>query len=375
MYDAFMRRDTSYEGIFFVGVKTTGIFCRPTCGARRPNRENIEFYPSAKDALLNGYRPCKVCNPLEPLGATPDYIRKIIDLVAANPSKKITDYELEKMNVEPNRVRRWFKSNHGLTFQGYQRMLRVNGALHKLKNGATVTEAAFENGYESLSGFSEAFRKIVGANPVEGKLVNVINIHRLTTPLGPMIAGATSEGICLLEFSDRRSFEFEIEDLRRLLKANLVYWENKHISRLEEQLNEFFDGKRKEFDIPLVTPGSRFQKSVWQQLISIPYGKTRSVRGSGDRDKQTESNQGCSKRERRQPNFDSHPLPPRHRKGREPHRLRRWTLAQEMAPRFREEDLGNHPQIINESAIANSIPPVSVGPFAPYHPCSIHRVI
>lgn len=276
MYDAFMRRDTSYEGIFFVGVKTTGIFCRPTCGARRPNRENIEFYPSAKDALLNGYRPCKVCNPLEPLGATPDYIRKIIDLVAANPSKKITDYELEKMNVEPNRVRRWFKSNHGLTFQGYQRMLRVNGALHKLKNGATVTEAAFENGYESLSGFSEAFRKIVGANPVEGKLVNVINIHRLTTPLGPMIAGATSEGICLLEFSDRRSFEFEIEDLRRLLKANLVYWENKHISRLEEQLNEFFDGKRKEFDIPLVTPGSRFQKSVWQQLISIPYGKTRS---------------------------------------------------------------------------------------------------
>ncbi|HQT92316.1 MAG TPA: methylated-DNA--[protein]-cysteine S-methyltransferase [Candidatus Kryptobacter bacterium] len=276
MYDAFMRRDRSYEGIFFVGVKTTGIFCRPTCGARRPKRENIEFYPSAKDALLNGYRPCKVCNPLEPVGAAPDYIRKIIDLVAANPSKKITDYDLVKMNVEPNRVRRWFKSNHGLTFQGYQRMLRVNGALHKLKDGASVTEAAFENGYDSLSGFSDAFRKIVGANPVEGKSVNVINIHRLTTPLGPMIAGATGEGICLLEFSDRRSFEFEIEDLRRLLKANLVYWENKHISKLEEQLKEYFDGKRKEFDIPLVTPGSKFQKSVWQQLMSIPYGKTRS---------------------------------------------------------------------------------------------------
>ncbi|HUI28894.1 MAG TPA: methylated-DNA--[protein]-cysteine S-methyltransferase [Candidatus Acidoferrales bacterium] len=276
MYEAFMKRDASYEGIFFVAVRTTGIFCRPTCRARRAKREHIEFYQTAKDALLNGYRPCKVCRPLELLGSTPDFIQKLIDRVAADPSKKITDYDLVKMKIEPSKVRRWFKTNHGLTFQGYQRMLRINSALHQIKNGESVTEAAFENGYDSLSGFSEAFRKIVGTNPNGAKYANVINIHRFVTPLGPMIAGATEEGICLLEFTERRMLESEFGDLRRKLKANFVYGINEHISNLETQMREYFEGKRKTFDVPLVTPGSEFQKSVWQQLTTIPYGHTRS---------------------------------------------------------------------------------------------------
>jgi len=276
MYDAFVRRDISYEGIFFVAVKTTGIFCRPTCRAKRPKRDNIEFFPTAKDALLNGYRPCKVCKPLELLGSTPDFIQKLIDRVTADPSKKITDYDLVKMKIEPSKVRRWFKANHGLTFQGYQRMLRINGAFHQIKNGESVTEAAFENGYDSLSGFSDAFKKIFGANPNNAKYINVINLHRFATPLGPMIAGATDEGICLLEFTERRMLESEFHDLRRKLKANFVYGTNKHISKLEEQVSEYFEGKRKMFDVSLVTSGSEFQKSVWRQLLTIPYGRTRS---------------------------------------------------------------------------------------------------
>lgn len=276
MYDAFLKRDISYEGIFFVAVKTTGIFCRPTCRARRPKRENVEFFQRAKDALLNGYRPCKICKPLELLGSTPDYIQKLIGRVAANPSEKITDHDLVKMKIEPSKVRRWFKANHGLTFQGYQRMLRINSALHQIRKGESVTETAFENGYDSLSGFTEAFKKIIGTNPNGAKFIDVINIHRLTTPLGPMIAGATGEGVCLLEFTERRMFEFELKELRRLLKANLVYGSNEHISRIERQLAEYFDGERKKFDVPLVTPGTKFQKSVWQQLTTIPYGRTRS---------------------------------------------------------------------------------------------------
>ena len=276
MYDAFVRRDGSYEGIFFVAVKTTGIFCRPTCRARRPKRENVEFYPSAREALLDGYRPCKICKPLESLGSAPDYIQELIDRVAANPSKKITDYDLVKMKIEPSKVRRWFKANHGLTFQSYQRMLRINGALHQIKNGESVTETAFENGFDSLSGFSDAFKKIVGTSPNGAKNVNVINIHRLTTPLGPMIAGATNEGVCLLEFSERRMLESEFKELGHKLNAHFVYGINEHILKLEKQLNEYFDGRRKEFDIQLVTPGSEFQKSVWRQLTTIPYGQTRS---------------------------------------------------------------------------------------------------
>ncbi len=276
MYAAFMRHDMSYEGIFFVGVKTTGIFCRPTCPAKRAKRENIEFFSSTKDALLNGYRPCKVCKPLEQLGAIPVYIQKLLDQVTANPSKKITDYDLVKMKIEPNKVRRWFKTNHGLSFQGYQRMLRINGALRLMKNGGDVTDAAFENGYDSLSGFSDAFKKIMGTNPANAKFVNVIYIHRITTPLGPMFVCATDDGVCLLEFTDRRMNPVELRDLRRLLKANYVHGTNQHTMNLEKQLGEYFDGKRKLFDVPLVTPGSEFQKSVWRQLTTIPYGKTRS---------------------------------------------------------------------------------------------------
>ncbi|MFZ1083269.1 MAG: methylated-DNA--[protein]-cysteine S-methyltransferase [Candidatus Kryptoniota bacterium] len=276
MYKAFLKRDSSFEGTFIVAVKTTGIFCRPTCRVRRPKRENIEFYPTAKDALLNGYRPCKICKPLEPLGATPDYIQKPISQVVANPSAKITDYDLVKMKFEPNKVRRWFKINHGISFQGYQRMLKINGALHQIKNGDKVTDTAFENGYDSLSGFTDAFKKIVGANPRDAKSVNVINIMRLTTPLGPMIAGATNEGICLLEFTDRRMLPLELNELKRLLKANLVYGHNKHFSFLEKQLSEYFEGKLTRFDLPLITPGTEFQKSVWRQLTTIPFGKTRS---------------------------------------------------------------------------------------------------
>ena len=276
MYDAFVRRDGSYEGIFFVAVKTTGIFCRPTCRARRPKRENVEFYPSAREALLDGYRPCKICKPLESLGSAPDYIQKLIDRVAANPSKKITDYDLVKMKVEPSGVRRWFKTNHGLTFQGYQRMLRINGALHKIKSGGSITDTAFENGYDSLSGFTDAFKKIVGTSPTGAKHVNVINLHRFATPLGPMMAGAIEEGICLLEFTERRMLETELKDLQRKLKAKFVYGVNDHISNLETQMREYFEGKRKVFDVLIVTPGSEFQKSVWRQLMTIPYGCTRS---------------------------------------------------------------------------------------------------
>ena len=84
MFGAFERKDSNFEGIFFVAVKTTGIFCRPTCPARKPKRENIEFYPSTRDALLNGYRPCKKCHPLEIKGEFPDWLKSLMKEVDGN---------------------------------------------------------------------------------------------------------------------------------------------------------------------------------------------------------------------------------------------------------------------------------------------------
>jgi AraC family transcriptional regulator of adaptative response/methylated-DNA-[protein]-cysteine methyltransferase len=104
----------------------------------------------------------------------------------------------------------------------------------------------------------------------------MIIITKIETPLGIMIAGATDDGVCLLEFSDRRMLPTEYKDLKRLLKTTFVEGDNDHLTHLRIQLNEYFEGNRKVFSIPLVTPGSEFQKSVWKELLNIPFGTTRS---------------------------------------------------------------------------------------------------
>ena len=278
MYDALLRKDSSYEGIFFAAVKTTKIFCRPRCTARKPKRENVEFYRSAREALLNGYHPCKICKPLEPLGKTPEHIQELLQQISEKPLVRITDNDLLDRHIEPNTVRRWFKANHGMTFQGYQRMIRINNAFRQLADGNKVSDAAFDNGYDSLSGFTETFKNIIGKNPSLTKTAAIINIHRFTSPLGPMIACATHEGICMVEFADRRMLESELKALKHLLKANIVAGDNEHFHTLGTQLEEYFCGKRKWFDLPLVTPGTEFQRRAWQALIRIPYGETRSYK-------------------------------------------------------------------------------------------------
>ena len=104
----------------------------------------------------------------------------------------------------------------------------------------------------------------------------MINTIIINTPLGEMVAGATDEGVCLLEFSDRRMLPTEYKDLTRLLKTTFEDGKNRHLKALKKQLKEYFDGKRKEFSIPLVTPGSEFQKAVWKELQNIQFGSTRS---------------------------------------------------------------------------------------------------
>lgn len=278
MYKALLEKDASFEGLFYAGVKTTGIFCRATCRARKPKRENVEFFKKAKDALAHGYRPCKICKPLEKPDHTPAYVREILDELSADPSLKLKEQDLRDRGVEPNTIRRWFMKHHGMTFHGYQRMLRINTAFKKIKNGEVVTVAAFDSGYESLSGFNDSFKAVFGVTPSDSRKKQVLDLTRIETPLGPMIACANEEGICLLEFTDRKMLESEFKDLARRLNASIAPGKNAHTERLKTQLNEYFEGVRIEFDLPLHTPGSAFQRQVWKQLQTIPYGSTRSYK-------------------------------------------------------------------------------------------------
>ena len=274
MYQASFDKNPDFEGVFWMGVKTTGIFCRPTCTARKPKRENVEFFPTAKEAILKGYRPCKVCKPLENPDETPEYIQNILEELRLDPSLKFKDFDLVERGVEPANVRRWFQKNHGMTFHAFQRMFRLNTAFKKIQQGENIMETAYDSGFESLSGFNDSFKSIFGVSPKNSKDQRIIDLKRIETPIGTMYAAAVKEGICMLEFTDRKMLETEFKDLAKSLNATIVQGENPHFKTLEKELAEYFAGNRTEFTVSLSPVGTEFQKNVWKVLLKIPYGET-----------------------------------------------------------------------------------------------------
>lgn len=181
---------------------------------------------------------------------------------------------MKENGLQPEKVRRWFKKHHGMTFQAYQRMLRINSAFQDLKKGKQVTDSAFNSGYNSLSGFGYTFKVLVGDSPKESLNKSVILITRVTTPLGPIFICASDKGICLVEFTDRKMLETEFRDLQKKMDAIILQGENEHIKTCKKQLNEYFNGSRKSFDIPLDLPGTPFQQLSWKELQNIPFGAT-----------------------------------------------------------------------------------------------------
>lgn len=277
-YKALVNRDSQYLGSFFVGVKTTKVFCIATCRARKPKRENVIFYKTADDASSNGFRPCKVCKPTNRVDEVPKEIQQLIDSVDACPDNKITDNDIRNLGHSPEKVRRWFKKYMNSTFQSYQRKIRLNGALNNLKEGKKVINSAFDAGYESLSGFSYSFKNLFDQSPQDAAALEVIKVSRIATPLGAMYACASTLGICLLEFVDRKNLEDSFKSLLKRRTAKLLPGSNEHLVKIEKELHEYFDGVRQEFSVALDVVGTSFQKMVWNQLSSIPFGATRSYK-------------------------------------------------------------------------------------------------
>ena len=276
MYRALVERDTRADGVFVAAVKTTGIFCLPSCGARKPRPENVEFFATAREALLHGYRPCRLCRPMAVPGAPPEWLRGLLEDLERDPGRRLRDEDLRSRGLEPQRVRRWFKAHHGMTFHAYQRLLRLGQAFGRLRQGADVAAAAFGSGHESLSGFADAFKKTVGLPPSQGRHRRLIRVTRVATPLGPILAGAVEEGICLLEFVDRRMLETQLDRLAHRLRAEILPGTSPHFRPLTSQLTEYFTGTRTTFDLPIVALGTPFQERVWAELRTIAYGTTRS---------------------------------------------------------------------------------------------------
>ena len=219
MLAALEARDASWDGLFYAAVTTTGVFCRPSCPARHPRPEHVEFHATAGEALRAGFRPCKRCRPLEERGRTPSWMTALIARVEAEPSQRIGDAQLRAEGLSPATVRRHFTRSFGLTFQAYSRARRLGGAVGALRAGDAIDDVVFAHGWTSHSGFREAVTRAVGAPP--GKLAadpdaDIIRLARIDTPLGGMVAAATGDAVCLLEFADRGRLEQHLAELLAL---------------------------------------------------------------------------------------------------------------------------------------------------------------
>lgn len=277
LINAFGQSDPAYDGIFYVAVRTTGIVCRPSCKPpRKPLLKNVEFYATIEEALHQGYRPCKLCRPDEHSAKKPDWVERLIARSLAAPEQSISDDELRQMGIEPTRLRRFFVKHYGTTFRRWQRQLQMSAALGNLRKGNSVTDVTIEQGYESPSGFGSAFRKTFGHSPKQGKNMDCIVTTWIHTPIGDIQLGASSKGLCFLEFDDPTRLASQLNALEKSIGMNAVAGMNQHLEQAKEELSAYFAGSLQNFSLTLHYQGSSFQQQVWGELQRIPYGETRS---------------------------------------------------------------------------------------------------
>ena len=271
-YKVFAGKDMRYDGHLFLGVRSTGIFCRPGCPARLPKFENSSFHPSAKDALSAGFRACKRCHPA---GGDTALIKSLISIVESETDIKITNTLLTARGFDPSTARRHFLSRFGMSFIEYARTRRLSLAAKTLAAGGSVLEAQLDAGFESPSGFRSAYAKTFGAAPSKGAAAPLY-IDWLDTPIGRMIAIADEAALFLLEFTNRKNMRRQFDRLRKVQNRAILPGRTPITQQIEAELKLYFDGQLSEFKTPLATSGTEFQRQTWKALQDIPHGETRS---------------------------------------------------------------------------------------------------
>jgi AraC family transcriptional regulator, regulatory protein of adaptative response / methylated-DNA-[protein]-cysteine methyltransferase len=164
MERAYLERDAAFDGVFFTAVRTTKIFCRPTCPARKPFPKNVEFFANTQAAQLAGYRACKRCRPLED-SDQPVWVSELLAALEAQPNKRFQDADLKSQGVDPSTVRRYFMTRYAMSFQAFTRAQRLHRSRAQLEAGLNIDTVILESGYESHSGFRAAFTKAFGQTP------------------------------------------------------------------------------------------------------------------------------------------------------------------------------------------------------------------
>lgn len=269
---ATLRRDRAYDGRFITGVLSTGIYCRPSCAARHPNRENVRFFASGAEARAAGLRPCLRCSPDDVARDERAVLRAIEAIKVAGAAVQLTDLA-DAVGYSPTHFQRVFKRATGLSPAAYARALREERAREALSGNGRVTDAIYDAGFESASRFYDSMQGRLGMAPSawsKGGEGVTIRWAQVESSLGPMLVAATDKGVCRLSFGKGR------EELERLFpKAELVEG-GADFAALVQRVVAAVDNPASGADIPVDVRGTAFQEAVWRELRRIPSGETRS---------------------------------------------------------------------------------------------------
>lgn len=276
LYKALCERDPSFEGRVYVAVKSTGIFCRMTCPARKPKQENCTFMESIGECLEAGYRACKRCKPLGEENQLDPGVADLLGALEAEPDRRWSESDIIARGQDPSTIRRAFKRLYGMTFLEMARMRRLADGFTALKSGEQVISAQLEAGFESASGFRDAFARLLGVAPGAFRGDEVLKADWIDTPLGAMLAVCDAHALHLLEFIDRKALPGELRKLQKTVPGGIGIGRTPVTEQVEAELADFFAGKTADFKTPLALHGSDFTREVWQALRDIPAGKTRS---------------------------------------------------------------------------------------------------
>jgi len=276
LYDALLKRDPSYDGRAYVGVSSTGVFCRLTCPARKPKPENCTFYTSVGDCIQAGFRACKRCHPLAPAAEAEPPIKILLAALAERKGHRWSEPDIVRMELDPSTVRRAFNRHFGMTFLEMARLERLRNAHVSLAGGGSVIEAQMDAGFGSPSAFRSAFSRLMGQSPGSLSTDALIKADYIDTPLGAMIALCDKTHLHLLEFADRKAMPNELRRLHQVFKGRIGIGRHGPMELLETELDAYFSGRSAQFSVPLAFHGSDFTKTVWHALVEIPAGQTRS---------------------------------------------------------------------------------------------------
>lgn len=272
---AALTRDRNSDGTFVFAVRSTGIYCKPSCPARRPGREQVTFFSGPDEAERSGFRPCKRCRPRD-ISTQAEFIDRLCKHIEANLEGKITLSTLSAYSgITPFHLQRTFKRIVGISPRQYVEARRLAKMKRSLRNGETVTRAMYNAGFSSRSRLYEKVPSRFGVSPStlrRGGAGLRIEYTIVDCPLGRLLIGATERGICAVCMGDSDAGvkaalaeDYPAAELRRN-DDNMLRWVTDFM--------KYFSGQHSDLNLPVDVQGTAFQWRVWKEIQSIPYGNT-----------------------------------------------------------------------------------------------------